>query len=290
MAICIACFCPVVLAQLHKQPVQIHGHRGGRALFPENTPEAFIAAWEAGADWLELDLVVSQDSHLVVSHEPWFNPDICDCGGRKAKGNFYRMTLEQIQAVQCGGKGHPDFKTQQPIAGVKPTLAQLMRAMADAGLAAPVYWNIEVKSKPAWYGTYQPYPDAYARLVLRELTILGLLDRCFVQSFDPGFLQALHTIKPDLPLALLTFSLRSPRAQLRKLNFQPYSLNPYYRFAGRRFVWQTHNQGVRTMCWTVNNRRSFIKALRSGFDGVITDYPQLLAQLLKRPQRLRNRI
>jgi glycerophosphoryl diester phosphodiesterase len=162
--------------------------------------------------------------------------------------------------------------------------------MASAGLAGPIYWNVEVKSKPAWYGTYQPYPDAYARLVLRELARLGLLEHCFIQSFDPGFLQALHAIKPDLPLALLTFSLRSPRGQLRKLNFQPYSLNPYYRFAGRRFVWKTHNRGVRTMCWTVNNPRSFIKALRCGFDGIITDYPQLLAQLLKRPQRLRNRI
>jgi glycerophosphoryl diester phosphodiesterase len=76
---------------------QVHGHRGFRGHFPENTLIAFKEAIKAGADYIELDVLITKDSQVVVSHEPWFNPSTCTSPDGKAitkrsKNNLHQLT------------------------------------------------------------------------------------------------------------------------------------------------------------------------------------------------------
>ncbi|MCX6297040.1 MAG: glycerophosphodiester phosphodiesterase family protein, partial [Bacteroidetes bacterium] len=71
------------LAQEQKK-IEIHGHRGFRGKYPENTLTAFKEAAKAGVDYIELDVIISKDSQVVVSHEPWFNATTCSYPNQKA--------------------------------------------------------------------------------------------------------------------------------------------------------------------------------------------------------------
>ena len=119
-----------------KMPFDWQGHRGARGLLPENTIPAFIKALELGVTTLELDLAVSKDSQLIVSHDPWLNPDICQnadntrLSKEEAENRLiWRMTVDEIKKYDCGSLGNPRFLTQQRMRVFKPTLAEMVEAV-----------------------------------------------------------------------------------------------------------------------------------------------------------------
>ncbi|HSZ26331.1 MAG TPA: glycerophosphodiester phosphodiesterase family protein, partial [Cytophagaceae bacterium] len=96
------------------------GHRGCRGIYPENTLEGFRRAIDLGINSLELDVVVSKDRQLVVSHEPYMNPEIClkpdgseITPSEEKQYNLYTMTYEEIKKFDCGLKIHPRFPNQK---------------------------------------------------------------------------------------------------------------------------------------------------------------------------------
>ena len=115
--------------------IDIQGHRGCRGLMPENTMEAFKKAIELGVQTLELDVVVSKDNTVIVSHEPFMNSVIClDINGLEIpktdeeKYNLYQMTFDSIKQFDCGTKHHPRFPNQQKIKTYKPALSEVIKA------------------------------------------------------------------------------------------------------------------------------------------------------------------
>ncbi len=96
--------------------LDLQGHRGARGLFPENSLLGFEKALEIPeVSTLELDLCVTADHQLIVSHEPWLNAQICTITDSSSGGiayNLYKMTYDSIQQFDCGSKGHPDFPEQ----------------------------------------------------------------------------------------------------------------------------------------------------------------------------------
>src|SRR5687767_15999732 len=95
--------------------ILVHGHRGARAVRPENTLPAFEHAIGAGADVLELDLAVTKDNVLVASHDPVLNPKICSGSGLTRV--IREMTLAELKKWDCGSLRNPDYPKQNPVPG-----------------------------------------------------------------------------------------------------------------------------------------------------------------------------
>ncbi len=263
------------------------GHRGCRGLLPENSIPAFLHALEyPEVVTLELDLAVSKDHQLIVSHEPWLNPAICRLPGgdsiRAAEAEkylIYEHTAAELRQYDCGSWGNPRFPQQRPQATYKPTLREVVEAVRNAYPGKPVRWNIEIKSRPDWDGLRTPPVDTFAQLVVDELAMLGLEKWSTVQSFDPRALQALHRLRPNQTLALLIENLDGLEANLRRLGFTPAIYSPYYLMVDRELVRQCRSRGMRLVPWTVNDVYVMRRLIRLGVDGIITDYPDLIIQV-----------
>lgn len=259
------------------------GHRGARGLLPENSLPAFRRALELGVTTLELDVVISADSQLVVSHEPWLSAEICTMPegyfidpAKERTYNLYRMRYADIRRFDCGGKGHPRFKAQVAMRTHKPTLAEVV-ADADAyarqlGRPLPRY-NVEAKCTPKGDDVYHPRPDLFAALVVRELVRLGIDERSTLQSFDVRVLQAAHLATPRVPLVLLVENADGFEQNLERLAFTPYGYSPQHEQVDAALVSACRARGLRLVPWTVNDSADMRRLLALGVDGLISDYP-----------------
>lgn len=281
-----------------QKPVEIpqgfdwQGHRGCRGLLPENSIPAFIKALDFPAvTTLELDLAVSKDNQLIVSHEPWFNSAIC----RKANGDsiasneaekmlIYQMTAAEIRSFDCGSSGNSRFPQQQKTSTYKPTLQEVVEAVRaqNPSRAGTIRWNIEIKSQPAWDGLRHPPVEAFAQLVIAELRALGIDQFSTVQSFDRRTLQAMHRLAPEIQLAYLIENIRSFDYNIAQLGFTPAIYSPYYQVVSKKLVRKCHKNKMKLIPWTVNEVSSMRGLIKMGVDGIITDYPNLIGEVDKR--------
>lgn len=269
----------------------IHGHRGCRGLLPENSIPGFLKAVEIGCDMLELDVVLSADDEVVVSHEPWMSSTICISQDeqripldRERALNMYRMTLAEIQAYDCGSLPHPRFPDQEARAVFKPTLRQVVEAADEHallnGMVSPSY-NIEIKSAPAHYGTYQPDPATFARRVIREIDDLGITSRCIVQSFDPAILEVVNEERPDITLAFLVENADGLKKNLKRLSFQPAIYSPYFELVDKKMLEALRERNIELVVWTVNEPKDIKRMIQLGVDGIISDYPDRVVKELE---------
>lgn len=263
------------------------GHRGCRGVMPENTVPAFVKALEyAEVTTLELDLAVSKDKQLIVSHEPWFNPAICRLPAgdsiRKSDAEkylIYGMTADEIRGFDCGSGGNPRFPEQQKMKAYKPTLREVVEA---ARAKRPdIRWNIEIKSQPEWDGLRHPPVEEFAGLVIAELRALGIEKNATVQSFDVRALQAMHRKAPEIQLAFLIENIAGFDSNLRKLGFTPAIYSPYYLVVSKKLVRKCRARNIRLIPWTVNEVPAMRDLIRLGVDGIITDYPNRIREVGK---------
>lgn len=263
------------------------GHRGCRGILPENSLPAFLKALEfPGVKTLELDLAVSKDKQLIVSHEPWFNPAIClqpngDSIRIKEAEKFliYDMTVPEIQAFDCGSTGNVRFPGQQKLKTYKPTLREVVESVR--AIQPNIRWNIEIKSQPAWDSLRHPPVEEFVRLVVAEIRALGLEKLTTVQSFDVRALQALHRQAPDFQLAFLIENANSFESNMARLDFAPPIYSPYYLLVDKALVRKCHSKKIKLVPWTVNDVKSMRRLIRLGVDGIITDYPNLIREVGK---------
>ena len=261
------------------------GHRGCRGLLPENTVPAFLHALEfPEVVTLELDLAVSKDGQLIVSHEPWFNPVICrhNNGDLIAKRDseallIYGMTVEEIRGFDCGSLNHPRFPQQQKMAVYKPTLREAVEAVRAKYPGKTVRWNMEIKSQPGWDGIRTPPIEDFARLTVDALKTMGLEQVTTVQSFDVRALQAVRRLNPGQKLALLVENIQGLDANLKTLGFSPAVYSPYYLLVDQKLVDACHHRNIQVVPWTVNEIPAMRRLIGLGVDGIITDYPNLIA-------------
>lgn len=262
-------------------------HRGCRGIMPENTVPAFLKALDyPEVTTLELDLAVSKDHQLIVSHEPWFNPAICrlpdgDSIPRRDAEKYliYHLTAEEIRGFDCGSRGNPRFPEQQKMKAFKPTLREVVEAVRAR--RPDIRWNIEIKSQPEWDGLRHPPVEDFARLVVAELKALGIEKNATVQSFDVRALQAMHRQAPDIQLAFLIENVRGFGYNMDKLGFTPAVYSPYYQLVSKKLVRKCHAHGIKLIPWTVNDIPAMRGLIRLGMDGIITDYPNRIGEVGK---------
>ena len=267
-----------------QQFFEIHAHRGARSFFPENTIAAFLKAVELGVEAIELDLCVSGDNRVVVSHDPYMQAGLCTApdGRVLTKGDemrylLYSMKYADIVRFNCG-RPSAGFPGQQKIRAVKPTLEEVFRIVEqDAEKMRPeaaMIYNLEVKSRAEGDGVLHPPPYDYAELVTTVIGKSGLSSRVRVQSFDVRILRAVRKISPGLSLGLLIGKGQKPEPELNRLGFKPDYLNPFYSMVDRDLVEMLHERQIGIVPWTVNSPGTMNALAGMGVDGIITDYPE----------------
>jgi glycerophosphoryl diester phosphodiesterase len=265
----------------------IQGHRGCRGLMPENTIPAMMKALDLGVTTLEMDVVITKDKKVVLSHDQWFaqeittKPDGTYMGEREErKFNIYWMTYEDVKTFDVGMKPHPRFPQQQKIKVVKPLLSDLIDSvqqyMITSKRALP-YYNIETKSNPEFDGVFQPKPGEFVELLMSVIKEKGIEDHVIIQSFDFRTLQYLHQHYPDIKTAMLIedFDKRSLQDQLKELGFIPTIYSPAFQLVNKDLLKKCHDQNIKIIPWTVNDKETIKKLKAMGVDGIITDYPNL---------------
>jgi glycerophosphoryl diester phosphodiesterase len=262
----------------------LQGHRGSRGLMPENTIPAMIKAMDLGATTLEMDLAITKDGEVILSHEPFMNPVICltpDGDTIDAKDhsyNLYKMTYREILGFDCGTKVHQGFLRQIKFFAIKPLLKDVFvvteKYAKDMNLPAPRY-NIEIKSSPEGDGIYHPEVSEFSDKVVKLISESIGWERVNIQSFDFRVLKYIHATYPDVPLAMLVENAATYKADLEELDFQPEIFSPYFVGLTPEIIQTLKKKGMKIIPWTVNTTAQMEKLLEMGVDGIITDYPNL---------------
>ena len=266
----------------------IQGHRGCRGLMPENTWPAMKTALDMNVTTLEMDVVVTKDKNVVLSHEPWFSheittkPDGSFIGPREErKFNLYWMTYEEVKTFDVGMKPHPRFPQQQKLRAIKPLLSDLFDSVAlymTMSRRPHPYFNIETKCLPAGDKVFHPEPAEFIELIMDVIKEKNIGDRVIIQSFDFRTLKYLHEKYPDIKTAMLIEDSedRSFENQLKDLGFIPTIYSPNHTLVDEDMVKQCHSQNMKIIPWTVNDKKQINKLKKMGVDGIITDYPNLV--------------
>ncbi len=267
------------------------GHRGARGLLPENTIPAFIEALEHKVTTLELDVAITKDKKVIISHEPWMSYHICSYpNGTLVREDesrnlrIFDMTYDEVKTYDCGIRGNERFPQQKPMNAHKPSLAELVKEVKEycfmRKLEMPNF-NIEIKSDPKLDVQFTPPPKEFVEILLNEINSLGIKGKCFVQSFDVRPLQELKKLNNGIPLILLVENEDGIKPNLEKLGFTPDGYSPYYKLLKKRDIRYLHKQNINVVPWTVNEVKAMKKLIRKGVDGIITDYPNLIVEVGK---------
>ena len=289
----------------------LEGHRGTRGLAPENTLAAFRKALVIGVTTLETDMGVTKDDVVVISHNPNLSPDLV----RDPEGHWLASQGPQIRTLTFAelarydiGRVNPQsayakqFPEQQPADGERfPKLSELF----DLGKASgkPVRFNIETKITPT-SGADTPDPATFVRMVVAAVKAANMTDRVTVQSFDWRTLVEVKRIAPEIETSCITMQTKdndtvsepegaaSPWHAGLKLRDHDGSLPKLVKAAGCG-VWSmfwrnltakdladAHALGLKVLPWTVNDRSEMRKLIDLGVDGIITDYPDRLREVM----------
>lgn len=280
-----------MLPSLKNSRPQIHGHRGCRGLFPENTLPAFLHALQLGVDVLEMDVVLSADKQVVVAHEPWLSAKL----GLAADGrpidpqteqthNLYELPYATIRQSVVGVFPHPTFPGQQQVATYRPLLKEVINAAElfcqQAG-RPPVGYSIEIKSSPETEDRFHPAPGEFTAMVLAALP-KAVLPRVTLLSFDSRVLQAARQLLPASRVCLLVETPFSPASVFDSLGFVPDVFGPDYTLLQESVFTELQHlyKGIEVVPWTINEPAEMTRFAAMPVTGITTDFPNYALQVL----------
>jgi glycerophosphoryl diester phosphodiesterase len=243
-------------------------------VLPENTLPAFEYAIETGADALELDLAVTSDDVVVVSHDPLLRPDICR--GPEGTRVIRQMTFAELRRWDCGSLKNPDYPRQKPVPGTRiPSLDEVL-ALAPRG---SFDFNIETKIF-ADQPQYTPSPERFAELVLAAVRRRRIESRVILQSFDFRTLHAMKKLAPKIRLSALYERGEKDFVTLAKESGAGI-VSPQFLLVTPEKVRAAHEAGLQVVPWTANDSAVWDALIHAGVDAIITDDPEGLIRYLK---------
>ena len=247
--------------------IQVHGHRGARARFPENTLPAFEYAIRHRVDALEMDMAVTKDNVIVISHDPLLHAPVCT--GPQDGVAIRTLTLEQVRQWDCGKVRNPAFPAQQTVPGTRmPTLDEVFQ-LASRGAFD---YNIETKSFPD-HPEYTPPPDEFARMVLAKIREYRLEKRVILQSFDFRTLMAMRKLAPGIRLSALTTTDQRDFAAIAADAAHAEIVSPEFHLVTPAKVAAAHAAGLKVVPWTANTEAVWDLLVAAKVDAIITDDP-----------------
>lgn len=260
-----------------------HGHRGARGLYPENTIGGMKEALKYPVTTIEMDLVISADDEVIVSHDPWMNRKLCLAPNGDEIGhdkiNLYKMYARNISEYDCGSKYYKKFPHQQKVTTFKPRLKDLLKTLEEEYTG--IHYSFEIKSsKKAQKKGFQPHFTQFTELAVQEILKFIPTDRFIIQSFDTRVLSYLRQKYPQIKIVLLRGLPFHTGALLKSLNFTPDYVSPDHRILCRSNVEDLHQRGIKVIPFTVNDKKTFLKMKKMKVDGILTDYPDLIPELI----------
>jgi glycerophosphoryl diester phosphodiesterase len=292
--------------------IDLQGHRGARGLLPENTLPAFERAMALGVTTLELDVVLTQDGMLAISHDPALNPDLTrDNQGRYLEPpgpdiislNWAQLQTYDVGQIKPGSRYASYFPEQKSVEGTRiPRLQDLFDQVTAKG-NSKVQFAIETKLTPM-RPEQTPDPESFVRQLLKVINDNNMQARVQIQSFDWRTLQAVQRLAPGLPTVYLTAQLPS-LDNITAANGQdsPWTAgfqykahgsiprmiqaaggshwSSYWRELDAAKVKEAHALGLKVLAWTVNERKAMNELLDMGVDGLITDRPDVALEVLR---------
>ena len=308
---------PLIAALLWAAPAiaggfDLQGHRGARGLAPENSLPGFAKALAIGVSTLELDVGITADRRVVVSHDPRLSPSLVQDGNGAWLGKptpaINELPLARLRGFDIG-RIAPDsryarrFPEQVGQDGVRiPTLAEVIALTERMGGGA-VYFNIETKLRPDRPDETLPVND-FVDLLLAEIRQTDIAARASIQSFDWRSLRRVQRLAPDIPTVYLTAQQRwldnlqagrpGPSPWTAGLDIDDHGgsvprlvkaaggsvWSPYYRELDGEQLREAQGLGLKVIVWTVNDDWRMAELIELGVDGIITDYPDRLRAVM----------
>jgi glycerophosphoryl diester phosphodiesterase len=291
-----------------RRKILVHGEMGAGGMLPGNTLPSFESAIAAGADAIEMDMQVTKDNVIVISHDPILHPPYCK--GPKPDAVIHELTLAEIKKWDCGATLIPGFPRQQIVPGTRmPTLDEVF-ALAPKG---KFLFNIETKITPHRFTLEEaralvlsvaqpkpageeldrharalmlqgpemtPTPEEFARMVLAEIRKHHLESRVILESFDFRTLIAMKKFEPRIQLSALCMG---PNLDFIKIGKESGAgiISPLFTFVTPEQVRAAHAAGLQVLPWVANEPADWDRLIAQGVDSILTDYPADLIAYLK---------
>jgi glycerophosphoryl diester phosphodiesterase len=245
----------------------IIAHRGASGLAPENTLAAFAKALEIGVDRIEMDLRQTLDGEVVVLHDKTI------VRTTNGWGSVRKLSLNKLRRYSAGSWFNPEFSDERV-----PTFREVLELVNGRAKLL-----LEVKDG-------SPYHHGIEKNIIHLVNEYQANDWCIVQSFNDRILSNFRKI-PELqsdvqklfaafiPVAPFYGGSRFSYKRLRRYDFAQ-EVNINYKYVNTRVVRKVHEMGKKVNVWTVNENANLKKYYEMGVDGIITDYPNRLKELL----------
>ena len=263
----------------------LQGHRGAVGLFPENSIIGFVETVKLGVTTLEMDVVITKDNKVVVSHEPWISNKKCidirgnDISDDILSENIFLMTYDEIKNFDCGTLPNPYHSNQKKISVVKPLLVEVI-SIVEKVSQSKIRYNIEIKSQISSEQIFHPKFNEFVDLVVHDIKSKNIEDRVTIQSFDFRVLKYLKNQYPSFKISMLVNESYDYNDILDDLGFYPDIYSPNFQNLTHEIVKKIQEKKIRIIPWTVNSIDDIVKILEWDVDGIISDYPDRVKYLL----------
>jgi glycerophosphoryl diester phosphodiesterase len=236
---------------------KIFAHRGASGYAPENTMSAFEKAVEMGVHGIEMDIHLTKDGKLTVTHDPEMGRTI------PAKGLLRDYTLKELQTFDCGSWFAPEFKGERV-----PELKDLLHLIKKRDLIL----NIEIKMGA-------PYYPGLEEKLAEELAHWDMDDKIIISSFNHYSLLLMEKLRPSISRGFLTASLLIESWNYVKQH-RGKALHPDFHCVTKEMIEGCHKKGLAINTYTVNDPADGKRLIALGTDSLISNYPDLMLNLL----------
>ncbi|MCP5040795.1 MAG: hypothetical protein GY944_07175 [bacterium] len=237
-------------------------HRGAKAYRPENTLAAYELAVEQGADMLEIDLHLSRDARIPITHDASL-----EHMGREGE-QVADHSIDQLRAIS-----HTAYEAASSGGSWQglPDLAEVLDRFADR-----IPFNLEIKTD----ANHQPYPGLQ-RMALDEVMRRGILEQTLFSSFSDPVLAELRSLSPDARVGVLV-DPRAPEGIFeRAARVGAEAVNPHFVIADAELVRQAHDRGMAVYVYTVDEPERMGELFAIGVDGIFSNVPDVLREVVE---------
>ena len=286
---------PAPVPEQPKYVVEVEAHRGGMGLYPEETLPAMLNAVKLGVNTLEMDLCVTQDKKVVLSHDRYFHPrysshpDGTPVVSGEPKTWLYEMPYSEVEKWDVGNRFNPSWPEKHCMPLCKPLAGEVISAVEawtkENGHYAMNY-DIEIKSDPDYDGAVEgvnwPEYHEFTDLCMEVLEGAGLGDRLMIQCFDERVLNYIHEKYPGHTLAYLVEGYETDFDEyMGKLDFVPEWLSAPHENVDADLVAKARALGMKVNTWTVDDPDEMRRLIDLGVDAIISNYPDRLLKVVK---------
>ena len=260
--------------------LEVQGHRGARSLRPENTLPSFTEAIRAGADVLELDLIMTHDGQFIIYHDHFINPQlVTHLDGSAISSHpllLHCLDLSQIKQFDCGRRIDPLFPQQYAIPETPiPTLIELFALIKNSTHpnAKKIKLNLEIK-RESDHPEYSSFPSVIAKALLDLVYAQGFAKRVYYSSFNREVLEEIRNLDPHASIGFLKEESLDGMIETA-MALKAEIVSPHHTLIkDADYVHLLQDLGFRVIVWTVNDPRRWEELINMQIDGIITDYPQ----------------